>query len=137
MAALYACCSKALTFEGAPSHNKLAASLPRHWAVKFVFKILGVWGKIACLSVTYIVPPANFVYPGIRLDVALEEHIDALAQRGVQRIGSQLQTHHRYVCGWKGRQNWIEVITGKSYGDRDLFGDEGKNRLCCHGIVGG
>lgn len=72
------------------------------------------------LSVTYIVPPANFVYPRIRFDVALEEHIDALAQRGVQRIGSQLQTHHRDVCEWKIRVNTIFKAGG--------------NRLSCHGI---
>lgn len=62
---------------------KLDASWQRQWGVQFTFEICGLGGESRVkwhLSVTYIVPPANFVYPGIRFDVALEEDIDSLAQ---------------------------------------------------------
>lgn len=35
-------------------------------------------------------PPADFVDPRIRLDVALEEDIDAFTQRCIERVGAQL-----------------------------------------------
>lgn len=49
------------------------------------------------LFVTYIVPPANLIDPGIRLDVALEEDIDSFAQRGVQGVGAKFKAHNRNI----------------------------------------
>lgn len=47
---------------------------------------------------TYIMPPTDFVDPRIRLDVALEEDIDALTQRCIERVRAQFKADNRYIC---------------------------------------
>lgn len=65
------------------------------------------------LFYTYIMPPADFVDPRIRLNIALEEHIDSLSQSCIQRIRAQLQADNGYIC--MGGQNVSKVDLPNAY----------------------
>lgn len=62
------------------------------------------------LFVTYVVPPANLIDPGIRLDVALEEDVDSFAQRRVQGVGAKFEAHNRNI--WE--KKIIKIHVGKT-----------------------
>lgn len=49
---------------------------------------------------TYTMPPAHFVHPRIRFDVAFEVDVRTLAHRRCRvQIAAQLQRHDRHVFG--------------------------------------